>query len=83
MRQAAAGARPVAPDAGLRRRDPFGLRLVALTGAAMAVLFGGAAQMGSGLAALASNWRPVPGAAMPAGGIAMMRLLSRVSLRRE
>ncbi|MBV0892035.1 DUF4175 domain-containing protein [Paracoccus sp. Z118] len=66
MQRAAQNARPVLPDAGLRRRDPFGLRLMALTGVAMAVLFGGAAQMGGGLAALASGSRPLPGAATPA-----------------
>ncbi|WP_299361780.1 DUF4175 family protein [uncultured Paracoccus sp.] len=58
MRASAAAARPVRPDAGLRRRDPLALRLVALIALAMALLFGGAAQMGQGLAVLASTWKP-------------------------
>ncbi|WBU55968.1 DUF4175 domain-containing protein [Paracoccus sediminicola] len=47
------GARAVAPDAELSRRDPFALRLAGLTALAMALLFGSAAQLGQGLAALA------------------------------
>ncbi|WBU53780.1 DUF4175 domain-containing protein [Paracoccus sp. SCSIO 75233] len=46
-------ARPVRPDAELRRRDPFALRLVGLTALAMALLFGSSVQLGQGLAALA------------------------------
>lgn len=59
-RAAAARARPVAPDAALVRRDPFALRLVALTALAMALIFGGAAPVGQGLGALAAGWRPSP-----------------------
>ncbi|MBA4490524.1 DUF4175 family protein [Paracoccus sp. S1E-3] len=53
MATRAATARAVAPDAGLTRRDPFGLRLAALTAVAMALLFGSAGDLGQGLAALA------------------------------
>ncbi|WP_240602746.1 DUF4175 domain-containing protein [Paracoccus endophyticus] len=68
-RDAAARARPVAPDAGLARRDPFALRLAALTALAMAVLFGGVGPAGQGLAALAATWKPTvtTGDAAPAG----------------
>ena len=58
MHVAASAARAVPPDAGLTRRDPFALRLIGLTALAMAMLFGGTAQMGQGWAALASTWRP-------------------------
>ncbi len=40
MAARAAGARAVAPDLRLARRDPFGLRYMALTGAVTAALFG-------------------------------------------
>lgn len=40
MAQKAAAAKPVAPDLRLARRDPFGLRYVALTAFVMALLFG-------------------------------------------
>ncbi|TKW67290.1 MAG: DUF4175 domain-containing protein [Paracoccus denitrificans] len=53
MAERAAQARAVAPDAGLSRRDPYGLRLVALTALGMALLFGSTGQLGQGLAALA------------------------------
>ncbi|MFV0292268.1 MAG: DUF4175 domain-containing protein [Paracoccus sp. (in: a-proteobacteria)] len=53
MAACAAKASAIFPDAGLSRRDPFGLRLVALTAAVMALLFGSAGQLGQGLAALA------------------------------
>ncbi|MFV0409867.1 MAG: DUF4175 domain-containing protein [Paracoccus sp. (in: a-proteobacteria)] len=53
MSARAQAARAIAPDAGLPRRDPFGLRLVALTAFATAALFGSAGQIGQGLAALA------------------------------
>ncbi|PZO67142.1 MAG: DUF4175 domain-containing protein [Paracoccus denitrificans] len=67
MANAAAHARAVGPNAGLSRRDPFGLRLVALTFAAMAFLFGGLGPAGQGLGALASNFRaPPPRVADPA-----------------
>lgn len=39
MAARAAGARPVRPNPGLPRRDPYGLRLIALTAAALAFLF--------------------------------------------
>ncbi|WP_246026553.1 DUF4175 domain-containing protein [Paracoccus luteus] len=68
-RAAAARARPVAPDAGLTRRDPFALRLVALTAVGMAAIFGGAGPAGQGLAALAATWKPAPRAgSAPAAG---------------
>lgn len=65
----AESARPVPPDAGLRRRDPFALRLAALTALAMALIFGGATQLGQGVAALAAGFRPPerPGAATGPG----------------
>lgn len=56
--RAAAGARPVAPDARLATRDPFALRLAGLTALAMALLFGGVGPAGQGLGALAASWRP-------------------------
>jgi uncharacterized protein (TIGR02302 family) len=40
MARAAATARAVPPDLRLSRRDPFGLRYIALTGLVMALLFG-------------------------------------------
>lgn len=40
MAARAAGAQPVAPDLRLARRDPFGLRYVALTAFVMALIFG-------------------------------------------
>lgn len=40
MARAAASARAVAPDLRLARRDPYGLRYIALTGLVMALLFG-------------------------------------------
>lgn len=61
-------ARPAPPRARLARRDPFALRLIALTGLAMALLFGGGQPGGQGLAAVASRRpaaapgvTPVPG----------------------
>ena len=65
MHAAASAARPVGPDAALSRRDPFALRLAGLTALVMAALFGGAGQMGQGLSALASTWRPLPGDVAP------------------
>jgi len=59
MREAARRARAVPPAAGLARRDPFGLRLVALTALAMAMLFGSAGQLGQGLGAVAATFRPI------------------------
>ncbi|MDO5605840.1 MAG: DUF4175 family protein [Paracoccus sp. (in: a-proteobacteria)] len=66
----AGAARPVAPDAQLARRDPFALRLVALTAVAMAVLFGSTGQLGQGLAALAPQRSHVlPGEAARQDGL--------------
>ncbi|MDO5643536.1 MAG: DUF4175 family protein [Paracoccus sp. (in: a-proteobacteria)] len=53
-------ARAVAPDAGLSRRDPFALRLGALTAITMALLFGSMGQIGQGFAALAPARDPAP-----------------------
>ncbi|MFV0383244.1 DUF4175 domain-containing protein [Paracoccus sp. (in: a-proteobacteria)] len=55
MRMRAEGARAVSPDAGLARRDPFALRLVSLVALAMALIFGGAAQLGQGIEAIAAT----------------------------
>ena len=52
-------AKPVTPDAELSRRDPFALRLIALSALAMALLFGSVGQISQGLAALAPS-RPPP-----------------------
>ncbi|MRX49126.1 DUF4175 family protein [Paracoccus sp. S-4012] len=59
MREAARAARAVPAAPGLARRDPLGLRLAALTALAMAMLFGSAGQLGQGLGAVASTFRPV------------------------
>ncbi len=68
MQGFAQDARPVAPDAGLARRDPFALRLAAMLALGMALLFGGGAQMGQGIEAIASGWRPTPaGPDLPEG----------------
>lgn len=69
MRARAAAARPVAPDAELARRDPFALRLAALVALVMALIFGGPAQMGQGVSALAASLSlPAgPGATQPGG----------------
>ncbi|WP_282602003.1 DUF4175 family protein [Paracoccus sp. PARArs4] len=58
MRDLAARARAVPPDAGLSRRDPFALRLAALLAFAMALIFGGADQMGQGIRAMAATVLP-------------------------
>ncbi|TRW99707.1 DUF4175 domain-containing protein [Paracoccus sp. M683] len=58
MRARAALARAVAPDAGLTRRDPFALRLAALVALVMALIFGGAGNLGQGLSAVAATLRP-------------------------
>ncbi|MDO5621837.1 MAG: DUF4175 family protein [Paracoccus sp. (in: a-proteobacteria)] len=63
MAQAAQAARAVAPDAGLARRDPFGLRLMAALALGMALIFGSTGQVGQGLGALAAGR-----GALPAGG---------------
>lgn len=68
MRARAQAARPVVPDAGLARRDPFALRLAGLVALVMALIFGGAAQMGQGVEAIAATVsRPDTGAVMPTG----------------
>jgi uncharacterized protein (TIGR02302 family) len=68
MQARAALARPVRPDAGLTRRDPFALRLAGLVALVMALIFGGAAQMGQGIEALAATVsRPVTTDAVPTG----------------
>ncbi|MBD3786014.1 MAG: DUF4175 domain-containing protein, partial [Sphingomonadales bacterium] len=45
MAQRAAGARPVAPDPDLARRDPFALRITALIALVVALIFGAPARM--------------------------------------
>ena len=60
MRDAAARARAVAPDARLRWRDPVGLRLVGLVALVMALVFASPGQFGQGLAALGASFRPAP-----------------------
>ncbi|WP_295046240.1 DUF4175 family protein [uncultured Paracoccus sp.] len=68
MQARAALARAVRPDAGLVRRDPFALRLAGLVALVMALIFGGAAQMGQGVAALAATVsRPVGADVVPTG----------------
>ncbi|WP_368661303.1 DUF4175 domain-containing protein [Paracoccus sp. (in: a-proteobacteria)] len=57
MAAQAAQARAVPPDAGLRHRDPFALRLAALVALVMAVLFGGVGQIGQGMSAIAATLR--------------------------
>lgn len=53
-------ARAVPPNADLARRDPFALRLVSVVALVMALLFGGAAQMGQGISAIAATiGRPI------------------------
>lgn len=70
MRDAALAARAVRPDADLARRDPFALRLAGLVALVMALIFGGAGQMGLGLRALAATMAtPQPGAAPPQGPV--------------
>ncbi|KRW93381.1 DUF4175 domain-containing protein [Paracoccus sp. MKU1] len=60
MERAAAAARPVAPDARLRWRDPVALRLVGMVALVMALIFAPAGQLGQGLAALGATFRPTP-----------------------
>ena len=68
MQARAALAKAVRPDAGLTRRDPFALRLAGLVALVMALIFGGAGQMGDGIAALAATVsRPVTADAVPTG----------------
>lgn len=55
MRARTEAARAVRPDADLARRDPFALRLAAMVALAMALIFGGAAQMGQGFDAIAAT----------------------------
>lgn len=69
MRARAAMARAVPPLADLAPRDPFALRLVALVALVMALIFGGAAQMGQGLSAVAATMvRPMDGGPEAATG---------------
>lgn len=69
MEAEAAQARAVRPDADLARRDPFALRLAAMVALVMALLFGGAAQMGQGVSAIAATIsRTSPGAEEVARG---------------
>ncbi|WP_299906080.1 DUF4175 family protein [uncultured Paracoccus sp.] len=64
MRARAEAARAVAPDAGLNRRDPLALRLAAMVALVMALIFGGAGNLGQGLSAVAATFRP-PASQMP------------------
>ncbi|MDO5647326.1 DUF4175 domain-containing protein [Paracoccus sp. (in: a-proteobacteria)] len=69
MQAVAGAARAVPPDAGLARRDPLGLRLMGAVAAVMAILFGGVAQIGQGLSAIAATAtvsRPAPVVVGPA-----------------
>ncbi|MCQ0971290.1 DUF4175 domain-containing protein [Paracoccus sp. TK19116] len=60
MRAQADGARAVRPDAELTRRDPYALRLAGMVALAMALIFGGAGQLGQGMEAIAATFRPAP-----------------------
>ncbi|WP_367122474.1 DUF4175 domain-containing protein [Paracoccus sp. (in: a-proteobacteria)] len=63
MQARAEAARAVRPDADLARRDPFALRLAAMVALAMALIFGGAGQMGQGISAIAATMgRPLANA---------------------
>ncbi|WP_338421465.1 DUF4175 domain-containing protein [Paracoccus salsus] len=68
MRTRAAAARAVRPDADLARSDPLALRLASLVALVMALIFGGAAQMGQGVSAIAATvGRPLAGATAETG----------------
>ncbi|MGR3412020.1 MAG: DUF4175 domain-containing protein [Paracoccus sp. (in: a-proteobacteria)] len=68
MQQAARAARAVRPDADLARRDPYALRLAALVALVMALIFGGAGQMGQGVRAIAATMTaPGDDAGIPSG----------------
>ncbi|QBX36012.1 DUF4175 domain-containing protein [Paracoccus liaowanqingii] len=68
MQAAALAARAVRPDADLARRDPYALRLAGMVALVMALVFGGAAQTGQGLRAIAATMTaPAPGEAVPTG----------------
>ena len=58
MARLAAAARPVGADAGLRWRDPLGLRLAAGVALAMALIFAPPGRLGQGLVAMAASLRP-------------------------
>ena len=60
MAHDAQAARPLSPDARLRWRDPFALRLVGLVAVAMALIFAPAGRFGHGIAALGATFRPAP-----------------------
>ena len=55
MQARANAARAVRPDTDLARRDPFALRLAAMVVLVMALIFGGAGQMGQGISAIAAT----------------------------
>jgi hypothetical protein len=60
MQAVASAARPVAPDARLRWRDPVALRLVGMVALVMALIFAPTGQLGQGIAALGATFRPMP-----------------------
>lgn len=68
MQAAALAARAVRPDADLARRDPYALRLAGALALAMALIFGGAGQMGQGISAIAATMTaPGTGPVAPGG----------------
>nr|WP_318272825.1 DUF4175 family protein [Paracoccus saliphilus] len=68
MQAAAMAARAVPPDADLARRDPYALRLAGALALAMALIFGGAGQMGQGISAIAATMTaPATGPVAPGG----------------
>lgn len=68
MQDAARAARAVRPDADLARRDPYALRLAGMVALVMALIFGGAGQMGQGVRAIAATMTtPGAGVAVPSG----------------
>ncbi|MDP5308047.1 DUF4175 family protein [Paracoccus sp. 2205BS29-5] len=68
MQGRAATARAVPPRADLAPRDPYALRLAGLLALVMALIFGGAGQLGQGIEAIAATvGRPLAEAESPAG----------------
>ncbi|WP_410219460.1 DUF4175 domain-containing protein [Paracoccus sp. (in: a-proteobacteria)] len=68
MQAAALSARAVRPDADLARRDPYALRLAGMVALTMALIFGGAGQMGQGIQAIAATMTvSATGPAAPTG----------------
>ncbi|WCR12444.1 DUF4175 domain-containing protein [Paracoccus stylophorae] len=68
MQARASAARAVRPDADLARRDPFALRLASLVALVMALIFGGGAQIGQGIGAIAATvGRPLAGGEVASG----------------